>query len=79
MNLVKVKRGRGGGETTQTDEMAMYYLNGLGLPTSPHVTLNFADKEFTAVADSGAEVCWLSEEMHEDVTAAGLPALELTI
>ena len=57
----------------------MYCLNGLGLPTSPHVTLNFADKEVTAVADSGAEVCWISEQVYEDVTAAGLPALGLTI
>jgi hypothetical protein len=55
------------------------YLNGLGLPASSHVTLNFADKEVTAVADRGAEVCWMCEEMYEDVTAAGLPALELTI
>ena len=35
--------------------------------------------EVTASADSGAEVCRMSEEMYEDVTAAGLPALELTI
>jgi len=76
MNLVKAKRGEG--ETTQIDENAMYYLNGLGLPTSPHVTLNFADKEVAAVADNGAEVCCMSE-MYEDVIAAGLPTLELTI
>ena len=66
MNLVKVKRGGGGGrggKTAQIDEMAKYYLNVLGLPTSQHATLNFPDKEVTAVADSGAEVCWMSEEM----------------
>jgi len=59
-----------GRETTQTDEMTMYYLNGLGLPTSPHVTLNFADKEVTAVADNGAEVCCMSETC-EDVICSG--------
>jgi len=76
MNLVKAKRWEG--ETTQTDEMAMYCLNDLGLPTSPHLTLNFADKEVTAVADNGAEVCCMSET-YEDAIAAGLPTLELTI
>ena len=42
-------------------------------------TLNFADKEVTAVAESGAKVYWMSEELYEDVTAADLPALALTI
>jgi hypothetical protein len=47
--LFKAKRG----ETTQIDELAIYYSNYLGLPTSPHVKLMFSDKEVTAVATVG--------------------------
>jgi hypothetical protein len=59
--------------------VTIYYLNDLGLPTSPHVKLKFPDKEVTAIADSGAEISLMSEKMYEELTLAGLPTLELPI
>jgi hypothetical protein len=79
INLVKAKRRGGGRETTQIDEMTMYYLNGLGLPTGPRVMLNFAKKEVTAVADGGARVGWKPARMYENVKMAGLSTSELPI
>ena len=58
--------------------MAICYLNDLGLPASWHVTLMCADKEVTDVADSGAEVCLMSERIYEEFILAGLHTMELT-
>ena len=38
-----------------------------------------ADKEVTDVADSGAEVCLMSESICEGLISAGLPTLDLPI
>jgi hypothetical protein len=59
--------------------VAIYYLNYLGLSASLHVKLTFADKEVTAIADSGAEVCLMSERIYEELTLAGLLTLELPV
>jgi hypothetical protein len=66
-------QGQVGGVITKIDEVAIYYLNDLGLPTSPHVKLMFADKEITAIADSGAEVCLMSEKIYEELILPVLP------
>ena len=59
----KIIQCQEGGDITRIDEVAIYYLNYLVLPTSPHVKLMFADKKVTPVADSGAEVCLMSEKI----------------
>jgi hypothetical protein len=59
----KIIQGQEGGDIIRIEEVAIYYLNDLGLPTSPHVKLMFADKEVTVVADSGAEVCLMSKDI----------------
>ena len=76
---VKIIQGQEGGDITRINEVAICYLNDLGLPASRHVTLMCADKEVTDVADSGAEVCLMSERIYEELTLAGLLTLELPV
>jgi len=38
--------------------MVVCNLNDLGLPTGPHIRLNFADKEVTAVVDRVVFEVW---------------------
>jgi len=47
----KFNQGQKSRDTIQIGEMVVCYLNDLGLPAGPHVRLNFADMEVTAVAD----------------------------
>lgn len=47
----KFNQGQTSRETVQIGEMVVGYLNDLGLRTSAHVRLQFADKEVAAVAD----------------------------
>jgi hypothetical protein len=71
--------GQEEGGITKINDVGLYYLNDLGLSTIPHVKLIFDDKEITSIADSGAEVCLMSEVIYEELILAGSPTVESPI